>query len=68
MAVKGLEKFYGCDSLTIPTQYREKGILPLRGLCWTDPVKASTIFRVDVLLGMTAFLRTSMAAAYVEAN
>ena len=68
VAVKGLEKFYGCDSLTIPTQYREKGILPLRGLCWTDPVKASTIFRVDVLLGMTAFLRTSMAAAYVEAN
>lgn len=68
VAVKGLEKFYGCDSLTVPTQYREKGILPLRGLCWTDPVKASTIFRVDVLLGMTAFLRTSMAAAYIEAN
>jgi hypothetical protein len=68
VAVKGLEKFYGCDSLTVPTQYREKGILPLRGLCWTDPVKASTIFRVDVLLGMAAFLRTSMAAAYIEAN
>lgn len=68
VAVKGLEKFFGCDSMTIPTQYREKGILPLRGLCWTDPVKASTIFRVDVLLGMAAFLRVSMNSIYIQAN
>lgn len=68
VAVKGLEKFYGCDSLTIPTSYREKGILPLRGLCWTDPVKASTIFRVDVLMGMAAFTRTSINSLYIQAN
>lgn len=68
VAVKGLEKFYGCDSLTVPTQYREKGILPLRGICFTDPIKASTVFRVDVLVGMAAYLRTSMTAAYIEAN
>jgi hypothetical protein len=67
VAVKGLEKFYGMDSLTIPTQYRDKGILPLRGLAWTDPEKAATIFRVDVLLGMAAYSRTSMCAIYIAA-
>lgn len=67
VAVKGLEKFYGMDSLTVPTQYRDKGILPLRGLAWTDPEKAATIFRVDVLLGMAAYTRTSMCAIYIAA-
>ena len=67
MAVKGLEKFYGMDSLTVPTQYRDKGILPLRGTAWTDPEKAATIFRVDVLLGMAAYTRTSMCAIYIAA-
>lgn len=67
VAVKGLEKFYGMDSLTIPTQYRDKGILPLRGLAWTDPVKAATIFRVDVLLGMSAFLGVTMNSVYIQA-
>jgi len=67
VAVKGLEKFYGMDSLTIPTQYRDKGILPLRGLAWTDPVKAATIFRVDVLLGMSAFLGVTMNSIYIQA-
>ena len=67
VAVKGLEKFFGMDSLTIPTQYRDKGILPLRGLCWTDPVKAATVFRVDVLLGMSAFLGVSMQSIYIQA-
>ena len=67
VAVKGLEKFFGMDSLTIPTQYRDKGILPLRGLAWTDPEKAATIFRVDVLLGMSAFLGVSMQSIYIAA-
>lgn len=67
VAVKGLEKFFGMDSLTIPTQYRDKGILPLRGLAWSDPVKAATIFRVDVLLGMSAFLGVSMQSIYIQA-
>lgn len=67
VAVKGLEKFYGMDSLTVPTQYRDKGILPLRGTAWTDPEKAATIFRVDVLLGMAAYTRTSMCAIYIAA-
>ena len=67
VAVKGLEKFYGMDSLTIPTQYRDKGILPLRGLAWTDPVKAATIFRVDTLLGVSAFLGVTMNSIYIQA-
>ena len=67
VAVKGLEKVFGMDSLTIPTQYRDKGILPLRGLAWSDPVKAATIFRVDVLLGMSAFLGVSMQSIYIQA-
>ena len=67
VAVKGLEKFFGMDSLTIPTQYRDKGILPLRGLAFTDPVKAATIFRVDVLLGVSAFLGVSMQSIYIQA-
>lgn len=67
VAVKGLEKFFGMDSMTIPTIYKEKNILPLRGWAWTDPEKAKTIFRVDVLLGMAAYTRTSMNALYIQA-
>lgn len=67
VAVKGLEKFYGCDSMTIPTVYRDKNILPLRGWAWTDALKAKTLFRVDVLLGMAAYSRTSMNALYLQA-
>ena len=67
VAVKGLEKFFGCDSLTIPTTYRDKNILPLRGWAWTDPEKAKTLLRVDVLMGMAAYTRTSMNALYIHA-
>lgn len=67
VAVKGLEKYFGMDSMTIPTIYKEKNILPLRGWAWTDPEKAKTIFRVDVLLGMAAYTRTSMNALYIQA-
>jgi hypothetical protein len=67
VAVKGLEKFFGCDSMTIPTIYKEKNILPLRGWAWTNPEQAKTLFRVDVLLGMAAYTRTSMNALYIEA-
>lgn len=67
VAVKGLEKYFGCDSMTIPTTYRDKNILPLRGWAWTDPEKAKTLFRVDVLMGMAAYTRTSMNALYVQA-
>lgn len=67
VAVKGLEKYFGCDSMTIPTTYRDKNILPLRGWAWTDPEKAKTLFRVDVLMGMAAYTRTSMNALYIQA-
>lgn len=67
VAVKGLEKYFGCDSMTIPTTYRDKNILPLRGWAWTDPEKAKTMFRVDVLMGMSAYTRTSMNALYIQA-
>lgn len=65
VAVKGLEKFAGCDSFTIPTEYKDKGILPLRGTVFTDPVKASTLFRVDVLLGTAMYQGISAASAYI---
>src|SRR5574344_1211188 len=68
VAVKGLEKFYGCDSFTIPTVYREKGILPLRGTAWTDPVKAATLFRIDVLLGMNVYTGLSVSSIYLPLN
>lgn len=68
VAVKGLEKFYGADSLTIPTNYRDKGILPLRGLAWTNPEKATTIFRVDALMGFAPYLRNSINSIYIQAN
>lgn len=67
VAVKGLEKFYGADSMTIPTSYRDKNILPLRGWAWTDAEKARTLFRVDVLYGCAAYTRTSMNALYIQA-
>lgn len=67
VAVKGLEQFFGCDSMTIPTVYKDKNILPLRGWAWTNPEKAKTLFRVDVLLGMAAYTRTSMNALYIQA-
>lgn len=67
IAAKGLEKYYGTDSLTVPTRYSDKGYLPIRGWCFTLPMKAQTVFRTDVLLGMEPFLRVSMNALYIEA-
>lgn len=67
IAAKGLEKYFGSDALTIPTRYKDKGYLPLRGWVWTDPEQSKTLFRVDVLLGMAAYTRTSMNALYIQA-
>lgn len=67
VAAKGLEKYFGADSLTIPTRYRDKGYLPFRGWAWTNPAKSATIFRVDVLIGCAAYTRTSMNALYIQA-
>jgi hypothetical protein len=67
VAVKGLEKFAGSDSFTVPTAYKDRGILPLRGTFWTDPVKASSIFRVDVLMGTAMYQGVSNSAIYIQA-
>lgn len=67
VAAKGLSPFIGSDSLTIPTRFKDKGYLPLRGWCFTLPLKATTVFRVDVLAGMAAYTRTSMNSLYIEA-
>lgn len=67
VAAKGLAPFVGSDSLTIPTRFKDKGYLPLRGWCFTLPLKATTVFRVDVLAGMAAYTRTSMNSLYIEA-
>lgn len=68
VAVKGIEPFHGCDSFTIPTSYRDKGILPLRGTAWTDPIKSSTLFRVDALLGMDVYTGLSVSSIYLPLN
>jgi hypothetical protein len=67
IAAKGLEKYYGSDSLTVPTKYSDKGYLPIRGWLFTLPLKSQTVFRTDVLLGMEPFLRVSMNALYIQA-
>ena len=67
IAAKGLEKYFGSDALTVPTRYADKGYLPIRGWCFTLPMKSQTVFRTDVLLGMEPFLRVSMNALYIEA-
>ena len=67
VGVKGLEKFHGTDSFTIPTAYSERGILPLRGTAWTDPFKAVSLFRVDVLLGFSLYQRVSVSSIWIPA-
>lgn len=65
VAVKGVASFYGCDSMTIPTSYREKGILPLRGTAWTDAYAAVSLFRVDVLYGANVYNGLSIASVWI---
>lgn len=65
VAVKGLEAYNGTDSFTVPTKYKDKGILPLRGTAWTDAYSATTLFRVDALFGFNLYQGVSVTSAYI---
>jgi hypothetical protein len=53
------------DSLTIPTDYSDRGILPLRGTYWTDPYSSLSLFRVDALMGFGMYQGVSGASIYI---
>ena len=65
VAVKGIEKMSSADSFTIPTEFRDKGILPLRGTYWTDPYTSLGLFRVDALMGFGMYQGVSGACIYI---
>ena len=67
VAVKGVEKFMGLDSYTIPTAFKDRGILPLRGTCWTEGRASQSVFRVDVLAGFALYQRVSVSSIYIPA-
>lgn len=65
IAVKGLEKSPTGDSFTIPTEFSEKGILPLRGTYWGDDYASVNLFRVDALFGFNMRQGISAASVYL---
>lgn len=65
VAVKGVKKMSNSDSLTIPTDYSDRGILPLRGTYWTDPYSSLSLFRVDALIGFGMYQGVSGASIYI---
>jgi hypothetical protein len=66
VAVKGLKKQAGPESFTIPTEFAEKGILPLRGHMWTDSYTDQTLFRADALMGFGLYQGISVTATYLR--
>lgn len=64
IAVKGIEKMAGADSFTIPTEFSDRGILPLRGTYWTDPYASLSLFRVDSLMGFGVYQGCSIASVF----
>lgn len=65
VAMKGVVKFFGCDSYSVPKKYVEKGNLPLRGTVWADPQKAVALFRSDVLLGTALYQGVSVSSLWI---
>lgn len=65
VAVKGIEKMSSADSFTIPTEFRDKGIIPWRGTYWTDPYTSLGLFRVDGLMGFGMYQGVSGAGIYI---
>lgn len=68
IAVKGIEAMAGADSMTIPTEFAEKGIMPWRGTHWTDPYASLSLFRVDALFGFGVYQGCSMASVFIPIN
>lgn len=66
IAVKGIEKMGGStDSFTIPTDFKDKGIIPWRGTYWTDPYTSLSLFRVDGLMGFGMYQGVSGASVFL---
>lgn len=66
VGVKGLEKMGGnMDSFTVPTEFRDKGIIPWRGTYWADPYTSLSLFRVDGLMGFGMYQGVSGASIYI---
>ena len=65
VAVKGLEKSPTGDSLTIPTEFSDKGIMPLRGTYWGDDYATVNLLRVDGLFGFNMYQGVSSAAVFL---
>ena len=66
IAVKGIEKMGGnVDSFTIPTDFKDKGIIPWRGTYWMDPYTSLGLFRVDGLMGFGMYQGVSAAGIYI---
>lgn len=65
IAVKGIEKMSSADSFTIPTEFKDKGIIPWRGTFWTDPYTSLGLFRVDGLMGFSMYQGVSGASMFI---
>lgn len=65
IAVKGIEKMSSADSFTIPTEFKDKGIIPWRGTFWTDPYTSLGLFRVDGLMGFSMYQGVSGASIFL---
>jgi hypothetical protein len=65
IGIKGLEKMGSHDSLTVPTDYADKGIIPWRGTFWEDPYTSLGLFRVDGLMGFGMYMGVSGASIFL---
>jgi hypothetical protein len=65
IGIKGLEKMSSHDSLTVPTDYADKGIIPWRGTFWEDPYTSLSLFRVDGLMGFGMYQGVSGASVFL---
>lgn len=66
VAVKGLKEQASGESYTVPVEFAERGILPLRGHMWTDSYSDLTLFRADCLMGFGIYQGVSITATYIR--
>ena len=66
VAVKGLKPQASGESYTVPVEFSERGILPLRGHMWTDSYGDKTLFRADALMGFGLYQGVSVTATYIR--
>ena len=66
VGVKGLQPLKGQDSATVPTGFSEKGILPIRGTAWGNPVKSCHNVRFDAMFGFNMYKGITGASMYIK--